>query len=215
MVEGEYQLRDAKALKERREMLSLPHVLPLVNYLDSMKKKLGNEFETPMFDPCDGGINAKVLFLLEAPGRKAVGSGFISRNNPDPSAKNMNKLLFESGFKREETLLWNIIPWYVGTDEKIRSVKVSDIERARPFLKRLLALLRELRVIVLVGLKAQSARPHLSEITELPIIDSYHPSNLSLNRDPNRYSDVLQKFQEARNITITSSGLRFGAPLRG
>jgi len=207
MVEGEYQLRDVKAQEERREMLNRPHILPLVNYLDSMKKKLGNGFDTPMFDPFDGGINAKALFLLEAPGPKAVSSGFISRNNPDPSAKNMNKLLFESGLKREETLLWNIVFWYVGTSEKIRPAKISDIKQALPFLKRLLALLRKLRVIVLVGKKAQSAKSHLYKITELPIIYSYHPSNLSLNSDPNRYTDILQKFQEARNITIKSSGL--------
>ena len=86
-------------------MLCLPHILPLVNYLDLMKEELGNGFDTPMFDPCDGGVNDKALFLLEAPGPKAVGSGFISRNNPDPSAKNINKLLIETGFKREETLL--------------------------------------------------------------------------------------------------------------
>ena len=37
----------------------------------------------PHFDPLDGGSNAQVLFLMEAPGPKASASGFVSRNNPD------------------------------------------------------------------------------------------------------------------------------------
>ena len=204
-MEGDYQLRDEKIQEQRREMLNLPHMLPLVNYLDLIKKELGNKYDTPMFDPCDGGINAKALFLLEAPGPKAVKSGFISRNNPDPSAKNMNKLLFESEFKREEMVLWNIVPWYVGTGQRIRPVKISDIEQALPFLKRLLALLKGLRVIVLVGKKAQRAGSRISKITEIQTVYSYHPSNQSLNRNPNRYSDILKKFQEARNITKVST----------
>lgn len=199
-VEGEYQLRDKETQEQRRQMLNLPHMLPLVNYLDLIKKELGNEFDTPMFDPCDGGVNSKVLFLLEAPGPKAVGSCFISRNNPDPTAKNMNKLLYESGLKREETILWNIVPWYVGTGKKIRPVKMSDIKQVLPFLKQLIALLLNLRVIVLVGKRAQSAKNHLAKLTELPIICSYHPSNLSLNSDANRYSYILEKFQDAKNI---------------
>ena len=202
MVDGAYQLKNSRDLAERIEMLRLPHILPLVSYLNSMKNERWNGFEIPMFDPCDGGINAKALFLLEAPGPKAVKSGFISRNNPDPSAKNMNKLLLESGFKREEMLLWNIVPWYVGTSQRIRTVKISDIEQALPFLKRLLALLKELKVIILVGKKAQRAGSRISKITEVPTVCSYHPSNQSLNRDPDRYSDILKKFQEARNITM-------------
>jgi uracil-DNA glycosylase len=100
---------------------------------------------------------------------------------------------------------WNIVPWYVGTTDKIRPVRMSDIEQAIPFLERLLGLLEELRVIVLVGRKAQSATSRISRITHLPIIHSYHPSNLSLHSDPNRYSDILQKLQEAR---IAALGLR-------
>src|ERR1700683_3159077 len=46
----------------------------------------------PNFDPLDGGIRAKCLFLLEAPGPKAVASGFVSRNNPDETAKNWFEL---------------------------------------------------------------------------------------------------------------------------
>jgi hypothetical protein len=51
--------------------------------------------EVPEFDPLDGGVEAQVLFLFEKPGpmtaelggSKRSGSGFISRNNDDPTAE--------------------------------------------------------------------------------------------------------------------------------
>ena len=184
-------------------MLHLPHILPLVEYLDSVldsvKEALDSDVKCPMFDPCDGGINAKVLFLQQDPGEKAVESGFISRNNPDQTARNTNHLLHEAGFRREETILWNIVPWYVGTG----NINDSDIERAMPFLEQLLLLIEDIEVIVLVGKKAQGAFSYLSRITELPILCSYHPSPLWINSDPNppaRYLDILAKFREAKNV---------------
>jgi hypothetical protein len=48
--------------------------------------------EVPDFDPVDGGIGARALFLLDAPGPmtseagKRIGSGFISRFNFWPLA---------------------------------------------------------------------------------------------------------------------------------
>ena len=198
-MEGDYLLGSEEARKERKSMLHLPHILPLVDYLDSVKEELGSDVKCPMFDPCDGGINAKALFLQQDPGEKAVKSGFISRNNPDQTARNTNHLLHEAGFRRKETILWNIVPWYVGTG----NIKDSDIERAMPFLEQLLLLTENLKVIVLVGKKAQGAFSYLSRITELPILCSYHPSPLWINSDPKppaRYSDILAKFREAKNV---------------
>ena len=199
---GDYQLQSVVEQIRRNKMLTLPHIQPLVDYLESMKVRLGGGFDTPMFDPCDGGIHSKALFLLEAPGPKAVGSGFISRNNPDPSARNMNKLLSEAGFERGDVLLWNIVPWYVGTGDKIRPVKISDIERALPFLKILLTLLSDLRVIILVGKKAQKAKKHIQQVSNVPLVSSYHTGNQSLNREPDRYSGILANFKEARQFTM-------------
>ena len=48
----------------------------------------------PDFDPLDGGIETRTLFLFEKPGRmtadgfaRRFGSGFISRNNDDQTAE--------------------------------------------------------------------------------------------------------------------------------
>jgi uracil-DNA glycosylase len=115
----------------------------------------------------------------------------------------MKRLLTEAGFRREEVILWNVVPWYVGTARKIRPVTAADVRAAIPYLLRLLLELRDLRVIVLVGRKAQLARPYIEAITGLPLVDSLHTSNLLLNRDPGRYGDILQSFTIARQLADT------------
>jgi hypothetical protein len=52
---------------------------PLVEYLGRVRDATGSDDEMPSFDPLDGGINARALLLLEAPGPKAVDSALISR----------------------------------------------------------------------------------------------------------------------------------------
>jgi hypothetical protein len=58
----------------------------------------------PYFDPWDGGTAAEALYLLEAPGAKAVLSGFISRNNPDETVKNFFQLNQQAGIPRKRTV---------------------------------------------------------------------------------------------------------------
>lgn len=83
----------------------------------------------PDFDPCDGGIDARILCLLEAPGTQAVRTTFISQDNPDPTARNMRSILAEAGVPRRWIIIWNIVPWYVGTMQKIRPVTVTSSGR--------------------------------------------------------------------------------------
>src|SRR5207244_3223510 len=59
------------------------HIAPLTAFVDALRVEMGSHYQIPYFDPHDGGIAAEVLYLLEAPGAKAVFSGFISRDNPD------------------------------------------------------------------------------------------------------------------------------------
>src|ERR1700733_350011 len=86
-------MRDAGGRQRRRAMLTLPHIAPLTAY--AAKLRLRGAVEVPDFDPLDGGVNARVLFLFEKPGPMTAdgsafsgsGSGFISRNNDDPTAE--------------------------------------------------------------------------------------------------------------------------------
>lgn len=189
-----YALKDPEEFKRRSAMLSLPHMAPLSSYLEGVRRRLGPEYHIPAFDPCDGGIHARLLFLLEAPGPQAVASSFISRNNPDQTARNMNQLFRDADIARKDTVLWNIVPWYVGDGRKIRPVSREDIQEAVPFLKTLVSLLTNLRGIVLVGKKAQSARSELVSLTDVTLFETHHPSNQVFNVWPNKRAEAQAVF---------------------
>jgi len=154
-----------------------PHVLPLNRLARRIRQDTGLEGEVPYFDPDDGGIEARCLFLLEAPGPQAVASGFVSRDNPDETAKNFLLLNREAGLERRLTVSWNIVPWYIGTGSKIRSAGSDDIARGSEYLEPLLASLPRLRVVVLVGRKAQRAEPRVRDL--IPAADVVHMLHLS------------------------------------
>jgi len=92
-----YALTDAGERVARTARIREPHVAPLSELVDRMRKERGPDCHIPYFDPCDGGIHARILILMEAPGPKAIGpntggSGFVSRNNADPTASNLCKI---------------------------------------------------------------------------------------------------------------------------
>lgn len=190
-----YALKDPEEFTRRRTMLSLPHMQPLLSYLEGIRRRQGPEYHMPAFDPCDGGIHARLLFLLEAPGPKAVKSSFISHNNPDQTVRNMNQLLRDAGISRKDTVLWNIVPWYVGDGRKIRPVSRTDIQEAAPYLKELVSLLPNLLGIVLVGKKSQSARRELVNLTDVPFFETHHPSPQVFNVWPHKRAEAQAVFE--------------------
>ena len=78
---------------------------------------------------------------LEAPGRRAIESGFVSRDNPDETAKNFFLLNIEAGIDRKLTVCWNIVPWYIGSDTKIRTANSNDTASGARCLNRVISLL--------------------------------------------------------------------------
>lgn len=161
----------------------------------SLRNALGNQHHIPDFDPCDGGTQARVLFLLEAPGPRANASGFVSSNNPDPTARNLWNLIHNAGIARTDTLIWNIVPWYVGENGHILPVNSTDIRQALPHLKELLALLPRLEMIVFVGRKAQFAKPQIRLLTSLPIKHTCHMSGQVFNVWREKKKQTEEAFQ--------------------
>lgn len=51
-------------------MLAQSHIAALTAYAAKLRK--GHPVEVPDFDPLDGGMNARVLFLFEKPGPMTV-----------------------------------------------------------------------------------------------------------------------------------------------
>ena len=186
-------LADASAQAERKAALNRPHVAPLSALVARLRSAAPAGAYVPDFDPFDGGVNAECLFLLEAPGRNAVRSGFVSRNNPDETAKNFFQLNREAGLDRSRTIVWNVVPWYVGDGQRIRPVTAGDIRASAPFLRDLLAHLPQLKVAVLVGRKAQRANYIFDELpVALEVFHCPHPSPLSLNGRPERRLEFLR-----------------------
>jgi uracil-DNA glycosylase len=188
--DGSYALASTEERAIRRTALNRPHISPLIAFVDRIRSVRALGDKIPYFDPCDGGVHADVLFLLEAPGARAVSSGFISRDNPDPSARNFRKLLAEAAIPRERSILWNIVPWYIGTDTRIRPATRLDIQAGAAYLPTLLGLLPELRAVVLVGRKAQRARGLVARLTKARIFELLHPSNQVVTCWPERRKEI-------------------------
>jgi uracil-DNA glycosylase len=194
-------LGDSEIRVARRKLLHAPHVAPLTAFVGELRQEIGSVGQVPDFDPWDGGVRAECLFLLEAPGAKAVSSGFVSRNNPDQTAKTFFELNQEAGIPRSRTVTWNIVPWYISSETRIRAAKLADIGQALPSFERLLGLLSELRIVVLIGRKAERAKPVIERIRpDLPIRVAPHPSPLFVNRAQGNRQRILEVLVEVARV---------------
>jgi uracil-DNA glycosylase len=144
------------------------------------------------FDPADGGTDARLLFLLEAPGPRAT--AFISQENDDASAATMYQLLSDAGLPRKDVVLWNVVPFYIGQADRrrIRAANQSDIDAGKPWLQKLIGLLPNLDAVVLLGLKAQRAEALVQDCRPgVRVLKSWHPSLRGLNRYPGHRAELL------------------------
>jgi uracil-DNA glycosylase len=164
-----------------------------------MRQEQNLTVEVPNFDPNNGNEKAMFLFILEAPGPKAVKSGIISTDNPDPSARNFKAQLSEAGIEQSQIAIWNIVPWYIGNKErtKIRASKREDIEKGREYAKLISLNMPNLKAIVLVGGAARRSHVFFSQFSQVPVFACHHTSALSMNSRPLRYQENILVF---RNI---------------
>lgn len=181
MIDCPSSLKSTEVVAHRRSLLQQPHVAPLTALIDTWRAGL----DIPDFDPLDGGINARVLFVLESPGKRAKGSGFISQNNPDPTANNFFRLREEAGIRRSSLAIWNVIPEYRGATSNESKLTTKDIIVGGRRLREVIALMPSLEMIVFCGKNAQAACQIIVEaFPNLRILDMPHPSPMNLNRRP-------------------------------
>ena len=176
------------------------HIAPLTTLVDWIRADLTESKKVPYFDPWDGGIHAKVLFLLEAPGPKSKKCGFVSKDIKDPTAKNLDTLIRKAGIRRKDIVIWNVVPWYLGDGQKIRPATKSDIDGGQKYLKRLLSLLPKLKVVVLFGKNAQKVRKIVETNINSQIFETYHPSNQVFNRSKDRWEKVKCDLQKVAGV---------------
>src|SRR6516162_8039324 len=116
----------------REARLNDPHVVPLMNVVRDLRAR---GLVVPNVDPNDAGVNARVLVLLETPGPKSVASGFVSCDNPDPSAANLAQALDDASLARSDVLLWNVVPQCLSTATQNRNASAAEILAAAPDLQ--------------------------------------------------------------------------------
>lgn len=180
-------MRSEAVRLRRRAMVSEAHMAPLTAYAARLRER--GSVEVPDFDPLDAGIHAQILFLFEKPGPMTAssgGSGFISRNNDDPSAEATFNFMTRAGIPRNLTLTWNVIPWWNGT----RRITTDELRQGVASVRELINLLPSLRAVVLVGRKAAKAKPYLSTETNLAVFTSAHPSPLVRASHPESWNAI-------------------------
>jgi hypothetical protein len=202
-------LRDPAVLQERLSRLEEPHVQPLSQWVRRLRQRLGSDAIVPWFDPADGGVDAEILWLLEAPGPKATagrgGSGIVSCNNNDGAAENTWRTRAEAGVDRAAVVHWNVIPYYLGDGTKIRAWEPTDVAFAGPLLGDLLGLLPRLRAVILGGKAAQVAwKDHGPREGGLVSYLSPHPSVTNLNTRPHLRAEVVAAWKKAGATASTA-----------
>lgn len=175
------EARLAQIYRERR-------VSPLNDWVSQLQSRTG--LPVPWFDPADGGTEAEVLFLLETPGSRAdagKGSGIISVDNNDDTAKNLWTFRHCAGLVGRQAVHWNAVPEFIGG----RVPDSAEIRQGVERLAELLELLDRVEVVVPMGRHAQKAwaRYCLKRPNQLVTIPTWHPSKLGLNR-PGRRDEV-------------------------
>lgn len=190
-------LRGQAAREQRNCLLIQPHMVPLVQFTNRLRAT-GHGI-VPNFDPLDGGILAQALFLFEKPGPMTddtrsgrSGSGFISRDNDDPSAKAITAFMLQAAIPREMTILWNIIPWWNGT----RRITAAEHRAGIAALLDLVALISKLKVIVLVGNRAHRAEQAIAHVG-VPIFKTAHPSPIVRASRPQLWASIPDQWAAA------------------
>lgn len=103
-MDASKSLGNATVREARLAAIEQPHVAPLTAFVRQLRAEMRPTHAIPYFDPLDGGTHASILFLPEAPGPRAIEAGFVSRNNPDETAKNFYLPNQEVGIDRELTV---------------------------------------------------------------------------------------------------------------
>jgi len=186
-------LRSAEVRKQRAALLREPHIAPLTDLVERIRRETRLNKEVPYFDPLDAGTEAECIFIGQAPGPGAVESGFVSRDNADESARHFFELTREAGLDRWRSVTWNAIPWHMEGN----TISAVDLEDGLAYLKDTLTLLPHLRAMVFLGEKAQKLVPRLARLyPRLKRFTGPLPSPLFVNRSPGNRDKIAAVFRE-------------------
>ncbi|WP_367129988.1 uracil-DNA glycosylase [Saccharothrix sp. HUAS TT1] len=184
--------RNPVVVARKKALLTAPHVAKLTEFAQRIATE--RKAAVPLFDPAGGGVNSKVLLLLESPGPASAGSGLNSLDNDDPTAANVFAAMTEAGLSRRVCLNWNVVPWHLAS----REPTPADLRAAVPYLVELLRMLTALKAVVVLGRPAGTGWTLSGRGHKLKVVNAPHPSPLSINRDrAGRWPQLVEAFRQA------------------
>lgn len=105
---------DPAVVAEKKRRIHDPHVAPLNSLANRIADAEGIPHGyVPYVDPDQGGIDARVLVLLDNPSTKAeagTGSGLLSLDNNDRTARNCREAYSRAGISSSDVVHWNVVP---------------------------------------------------------------------------------------------------------
>lgn len=123
----------------------------------------------PLPDPKNAASRAKVLFVNERPGRIGTGaSGYVSFDNPDPTARLFKELFSITGLERTEVIMTNAClchPRFDGYRDKAPTVR--EIRNCHHWLQKQIEICQP-KLIVTVGRVAYQSVLRLMNLWPLP-----------------------------------------------
>lgn len=194
MVDGLLRTRDD--LDARVALLGQPSMRPIEEWLVAATSE---ERPLPHADPLDGGVEARLLLLLETPGPGPERLRFVSRDNPTGTGRNLRRFLADAGIARADTLIWNTVPWVIHSPgARNRAVRSGEVRDGLEMLPGFLDLLPRLAVAVLMGRVAGAAdRVIAATRPGLPVIAVPHPSPTIVCTSPAIGARIAEGLQEA------------------
>jgi uracil-DNA glycosylase len=212
-AEGPRRHADPAFLAAKQARWFEPQIAPVNQLVNEIATSTGRE--VPYVDPDSGGVNSRVLRLLEAPsGGAAYRSGMISVDNDGGTAANLWRAHQAVGLSREHTMMWNAVPWFLGVYGRIDGPRAADLTEGRSWLRRLLELLPLLEVVIALGrVPEKSLRPLRSELQTrgVMIFAAPHPSQRVYNvQGRGARAQVHRTFEQAAEVIAAGSSVRRG-----
>ncbi|WP_447006877.1 uracil-DNA glycosylase [Saccharothrix isguenensis] len=184
--------RNPVVIARKKALLTAPHMAKLTEFARRIATE--RKADVPLFDPASGGVDSKVLLLLESPGPASVKSGLNSLDNDDPTAANGFSAMAEAGLSRRACLSWNVVPWHLAN----REPTPAELRSAVPYLVELLRMLTGLKAVVVLGRPAGTGWTLSGRGHKLKVFNAPHPAPLSINRDrAARWPQLVDAFRQA------------------
>ncbi len=183
-----------------------PHVAALNGLADRIADSVGLPHgHVPYVDPDQGGIEARVLVLLDNPSTKAeagTGSGLLSLDNNDRTARNCREAYARHGVPWSQVVHWNVVPFPV-EGEKNGGSTAAERARAVRWTREFVSLCPNLEQVLLLGAAARDGWARAGIDRDLYVVPGKvpHCSARGLNSPGGRERFEAAIAQIARSLT--------------